>query len=103
MAVNNVEGNRPEWMLKIDKDKKVIPWDTPFHINGKPIIKLVARQSFPECFKQNGVLYIAKRNLLMDHSLMIGENAYAVETSEFEALDIDTEVDFKIAEVFLDS
>ena len=103
VAVNNVEGNRPEWMLKIDKDKKVIPWDTPFHINGKPIIKLVARQSFPECFKQNGVLYIAKRNLLMDHSLMIGDNAYAVETSEFEALDIDTEVDFKIAEVFLDS
>ena len=31
---------------------------------------------------------------------MIGENAYAVETSEFKALDIDTEVDFKIAKYF---
>ena len=102
VAVNNVEGNRPEWMLRMNKDNKVIPWDTPFKMNGKPIIKLVARQSFPECFKQNGVIYIAKRDLLMKHCLMIGENAYAVETSELEAVDIDTEIDFKIAEVLMD-
>ena len=101
VAVNNVEGNRPEWMLRMDKDNKVIPWDTPFEMNGKPIIKLVARQSFPECFKQNGVIYIAKRDLLMEKCLMIGENAYAVETSELVAVDIDTEVDFKIAEVLI--
>jgi CMP-N,N'-diacetyllegionaminic acid synthase len=55
----------------------------------------------PECFKQNGVIYIAKRDLLMKHCLMIGENAYAVETSELEAVDIDTEINFKIAEVLM--
>tara|TARA_B100000427_G_scaffold140520_1_gene116894 strand:+ start:3513 stop:4238 length:726 start_codon:yes stop_codon:yes gene_type:complete len=101
VAVNNVEGYRPEWMLKLGANNEVIPWDTPFKFNDKPIIKLVARQSFPSCYKQNGVFYLAKRDLLMDHCLMIGENAFAVETSELEALDIDTELDFKIAEVVL--
>lgn len=101
VAVNNVEGYRPEWMLRLGPENEVIPWDTPFKFNGNPIIKLVARQSFPTCYKQNGVFYLAKRDLLMKHCLMIGEKAYAVETSELEAIDIDTELDFKIAEVIM--
>ncbi len=103
VAVNNVQGYRPEWMLKLGPENEVIPWDTPFRLNNKPIIKLVARQSFPTCYKQNGVFYLAKRDLLMDHCLMIGEKAYAVETSELEAIDIDTELDFKIAEVIMNN
>ena len=99
--MNNVQGYRPEWMLKLGPENEVIPWDTPFSFNNKPIIKLVARQSFPTCYKQNGVFYLAKRDLLMKHCLMIGEKAYAVETSELEAIDIDTELDFKIAEVIM--
>ena len=39
----------------------------------------------------------------MKHCLMIGEKAYAVETSELEAIDIDTELDFKIAEVIMNN
>ncbi len=103
VAVNNVEGYRPEWMMRLGPENEVIPWDTPFMLNGKPIIKLVARQSFPTCYKQNGVFYIAKRDLLMKHCLMIGEKAYAVETSELEAIDIDTELDLKIAEVIMNN
>ena len=45
----------------IDKDKGYLR-DTPFHINGKPIIKLVARQSFPECFKQME-FYISQKEI----------------------------------------
>ena len=37
----------------------------------------------------------------MDHCLMIGQSAFAVETSEMEAIDIDTETDLKIAEVIM--
>ena len=36
----------------------------------------------------------------MKHCLMIGEKAYAVETSN-QAIDIDTELDFQIAEVIM--
>ncbi|HWQ95965.1 MAG TPA: acylneuraminate cytidylyltransferase [Candidatus Methylomirabilis sp.] len=97
-TVNNVEGFRPEWMLYVKENEKIIPYNTPFTDDGKPVIKLVARQSFPTLFKQNGVVYVASRDLLMEKQQMIGVNAYAVIIEEEEALDIDTPVDFLVVE-----
>ena len=98
VSVNNIEGNRPEWMLSLDEKQKVQPYNTPFFENGNPVIKLAARQSFPTLYKQNGVVYVTKRDLLMEKNLVIGPNAYAVLTEEEEAIDIDTQTDFLIAE-----
>jgi len=98
VSVHNVEGNRPEWMLSLDSNNKVIPYNTPFNDNGIPVIKLAARQSFPLMYKQNGVVYVTNRDLLMKKTLVIGPNAYAVSTDEKEAMDIDTHTDFLIAE-----
>ena len=98
VTVSNIEGLRPEWMLSLDQDARVIPYATPFTVDEQPVIKLVARQSFPTLFRQNGVLYITERSLLMDKNLVIGPNAYAFETSEHEAVDIDTETDMQIAQ-----
>lgn len=98
VSINNVEGYRPEWMLTIDDNFKVKPYNTPFMHNGKPVIKLAARQSFPELFRQNGSVWVTSRDLLMKDNLVIGPNAYAVITEEIEAVDIDTLTDFMIAE-----
>lgn len=98
VTVNNVEGFRPEWMLTFDEQGRVTPYATPFRVNDQPVIKLVARQSFPQLFRQNGVVWITERQVLMEQNLVIGPNAYAVETDELEAVDIDTETDLKIAE-----
>lgn len=98
VSINNVEGYRPEWMLTIDDNKKVKPYDTPFYHQGEPVIKLAARQSFPTLYRQNGSVWVTQRNLLMKHNLVIGPNAYAVITEEIEAVDIDTHVDFMISE-----
>ena len=103
VTVNNIEGNRPEWMLSLNEDEKVIPYNTPFEEEGTPVIKLCARQSFPTLYKQNGIIYVTKRDLLMNKTLMIGPNAYAVCTDEQEALDIDTHVDFNIIEAIMQS
>lgn len=102
ITVNNIEGFRPEWMLALDKQNKITPYNTPFTEDGKPVIKLAARQSFHTLYKQNGVVYVASRDLLMKKSLIIGFNAYAVITDEQEALDIDTHLDFLIAEAIMD-
>ena len=48
VSVNNIEGYRPEWMMKIDK-KKVVPYASPFQHEGEPVIRLSARQSFLSC------------------------------------------------------
>lgn len=101
VTVNNIEGFRPEWMLTVDKEKRVTPYATPFELNGKPVIKLIARQDFPELYKQNGVVYVAKRDLLMKESLVIGPDAYAEIIPEGETFDIDTETDLLIAEAIV--
>ena len=98
ITVNNVEGFRPEWMLYLRDGNRVVPYNTPFIEDGKPIIKLVARQSFPVLYKQNGVVYVARRDLLMKKCQIIGAKSYAVVIDEGEALDIDTETDFFVIE-----
>jgi CMP-N-acetylneuraminic acid synthetase len=98
VSVNDIEGNRPEWMLSLDSNSKVNPYATPFLADNKPVIKLAARQSFPRLYKQNGVVYVTKKDLLMSKTLVIGPSSYGVITDEEEAIDIDTETDFLIAE-----
>lgn len=101
VTVNNIEGFRPEWMLSVDENKRVTPYATPFELNGNPVIKLIARQDFPELHKQNGVVYVTQRDLLMEESLVIGPKAYAEIISEAETFDIDTETDLVIAEAIV--
>ncbi len=101
VTVNNVEGFRPEWMVSVSEEKKITPYATPFKLNGKPVIKLIARQDFPELYKQNGVVYVTNRDLLMNESLVIGPSAYAEIIPESETFDIDTETDLLIAEAII--
>ena len=98
ITVNNIEGFRPEWMLYLNDDGKVVPYNSPFVEEGVPIIKLVARQSFATLYKQNGVVYVTDRDLLMNKTQIIGIRSYAVVTEEEEALDIDTLTDFIVVE-----
>jgi len=98
VTVNNIEGFRPEWMMSVDKENKIYPYATPFKHKENPVIKLVARQDFPELFKQNGVVYVTEKKLLMEDGLVIGPNAFAEIIPEMETFDIDTETDLLIAE-----
>ena len=96
ITVSNIEGYRPEWMLKIDSTEKVTPYATPFELNGNPIIKLCARQDFPPLYKINGVVFLTRKKLLTDN-ILIGFSPSVVETSEKEAIDIDSPVDLEFA------
>ena len=85
-------------MLSLDKDSRVTPYATPYEDDGRPVIKLSARQSFPTLYKQNGLVYVTSKKLLMEKTLTIGPDALAVVVDEEEAVDIDTFTDFHIAE-----
>ena len=96
ITVSNIEGNRPEWMLEVDLNGKVNPYASPFKLHGKPIIKLCARQDFPPMYKINGVVFLTRKKLLKDN-ILIGFSPSILETSEKEAIDIDTPIDLAFA------
>ena len=58
------------------------------------------RQSFPKAFQHVDVIAL-RRKTLMDDRSMAGEKVRYLEISKDEALDIDTETDFKLAEILL--
>ena len=96
ITVSNIEGGRPEWMVNIDTNGKATPYATPFNLNGKPIIKLCARQDFPPLYKINGVVFLTRKKLLKDN-ILVGFSPSVIETSEKEAIDIDTPIDLAFA------
>lgn len=98
VSVNNVEGFRPEWMMSINDNKKISPYATPFTYKGESVIRLAARQSFPDLYRMNGSVWVTSRDLIMNDCLVVGPNAYSVVTDDIEAVDIDTEVDFIISD-----
>ena len=101
VTINNVEGHRPEWMMTIDDNNKILPYASPFKHEGKSVIRLPARQSFPELYRMNGSVWVTSRDLLMKHSLVVGPNAFSVVTADIEAVDIDTPVDFIISDALM--
>jgi CMP-N,N'-diacetyllegionaminic acid synthase len=103
VSVTDIEGNRPEWMMSLGINDYITPYATPFKEDNKPVIKLAARQSFPKLYKMNGVIWVTKRDLLMNKNLVVGPNALAIINDEIEAMDIDTELDFEICQVVMNN
>jgi CMP-N-acetylneuraminic acid synthetase len=66
-------------------------------INHNPNI-LIRTQDLPPFFEENSCLYIfGKDTLLKDHT-RIGRRPFMFEIDRYEAVDIDEEIDFRIAE-----
>jgi CMP-N-acetylneuraminic acid synthetase len=69
-------------------------------INHNPSI-LLQTQDLPPVFEENSNLYIFTRETLISRRNRIGERPLMFEIDAAEALDIDTEIDFKFAEVMV--
>lgn len=76
-----------------------------FRIDGNHLYPYIDRDGFeirsqdlPELFVPNGLLYLCEPNKLRKHHSLFGVEPYPIICDSFEeALDIDTEFDFKIA------
>ena len=98
ITVNDIEGNRPEWMCHINHLDDITPYTNTWRDSaGNSYIKLVARQELPKLYKQNGCVYTFKRSLIMDFGMIISPFCKAIIIDEEEAFDIDTNLDFIIA------
>ncbi|NCC01716.1 MAG: acylneuraminate cytidylyltransferase family protein [Clostridia bacterium] len=59
------------------------------------------RQSLPTYYRLNGALYIVKTDYLLSTDNIYEDKCYAIVMSKENSVDIDDEVDFKIAEVLM--
>lgn len=83
--------------------KQVRIWDD----QGQPInhvpSQLEKTQDLPPYFEENSCIYMFTRDALLDTKNRLGKNPGMFEIPELEALDIDTEWDFKLVETLIRS
>ncbi len=84
----------PYWMFVKDEQKRL-----------KPIIKMEGqfsrRQELPPVYRLNGAIYIALCDYVRDKRSFLSDKTIGYEMSVNNSLDIDTEYDFKLAEVIM--
>jgi CMP-N-acetylneuraminic acid synthetase len=83
----------PYKMKRIEGDR-VVPF---LSLN----LKSNRRQDMPILYKENGAIYVTKYELLMEKQRIIGDEAIPYIMCEKTSLDIDTELDFQLAECLL--
>ena len=74
-------------------------WDaTARPINHNPNI-LMRTQDLPAIYEENSCIYIFNADSIKNNHNRIGQRPYMLEIDRFEAIDIDEEYDFQIAEI----
>ena len=83
----------PQWMytLKGDRLQPVI----------KEEKKTFRRQDVPEVYRLNGTVYVTHRDVIMKQNTVMGNDTRAYIMPLERSIDIDTETDFKLAEVLM--
>ena len=78
-------------------------WDSrAFPINHDPET-LLRTQDLPPIYLENSCLYLFSQELIQENRRRIGERPYFFEINQLEALDIDDEIDFRLAESILEA
>jgi CMP-N-acetylneuraminic acid synthetase len=67
-------------------------------VNHNPNI-LLRTQDLPPLYEENSCLYLFTKEILQDRHNRIGRRPYLFEIDRREAVDIDEEIDFRIAEL----
>jgi N-acylneuraminate cytidylyltransferase/CMP-N,N'-diacetyllegionaminic acid synthase len=80
----------PHWVYKLEGGKL-----KPFIKNGK---KITRRQDAPDLYRLNGAIYVIKRDLIMIENKILCDNMDGVIMPLEKSIDIDSELDFFIAE-----
>ena len=84
-----------EWsgILPIDMDMSKFLSRTQVKLRG---------QDLPSQYRLNGAIYICNTERFLEQgSMFLDDNIYAYEMGQIDSVDIDTEADFKIAEILL--
>ncbi|MDP3880110.1 MAG: acylneuraminate cytidylyltransferase family protein [Dehalococcoidales bacterium] len=85
----------PQWMFNIEGDRL------------KPIIKewdkVTRRQDAPKTYRLNGAVFVLRRDVIMGQDKLMGDNIRPYIMPLERSVDIDTDLDFRMAEQMLTS
>ena len=71
-------------------------------IEGLSLDEYYQRQLLPPVYRLNGVVDVVRTDVLLNHRKAYGDDMRVMEIPERLALDIDTELDFKLCEVLME-
>ena len=82
-----------QWMYTLEGDKLKLV------IEGGD--KIIRRQDAPTVYRLNGAVYVTRRDVIMEQNRVWGDDTRAYIMPLERSVDIDSEIDFKLAEVLL--
>ncbi len=82
----------PYWMFDLDKRGKLQPLIDKYKIPKR-------RQNLPKAYQLNGAVYVAEANWLQINQNFITPETYGHVMPKYRSIDIDDELDFRIAEI----
>jgi len=85
-----------EWNMSLQSDKNMSEFSKKLDLHRS--------QDYKKSFRLNGAIYICKtKKLLENKSFFLKENIFAYEMSREDSIDIDEALDFKLAQLILES
>ncbi len=94
ISVVDVDNWHPMKMKKFDENSYLIDYETP-PVENPP------RQILPRVYMVNGAIYSTKRDVFMEKNTFKGEKCLGYIMPPERSVNIDTEIDFLIAEYYL--
>jgi CMP-N,N'-diacetyllegionaminic acid synthase len=95
VSVVDVEGHHPFRMKRIIGGNKLINYIDQGFEDMRP------RQSLPKVYLRSGAIYLATRELVMSGHSFVGDNCQAYEMPNERAVNIDTQIDFLLADLLI--
>ena len=95
VSVTNVGGMHPLRMKKIINDTKLVNYVNQNIENMRP------RQELPPVYIRNGAIYTSKCSILHEYHSLVGPDCRAHKMPADRSINIDTIIDFKLAELVL--
>lgn len=92
-VVSVTESKHPS-LLKRVQDGILVPYEKSDKVYNR-------RQDMPKVYLLNGAIFLTRIDVLMNQDMIISENAKPYYMKVSESIDIDSELDFKLAEFLL--
>ena len=94
VSVTGVEGNHPFRMKRLIGDM-LINWIDQGFEDMRP------RQLLPPAFIRNGAIYLTRRSVIYNNNSLVGNRCLGFIMNSEDSINIDTKIDFKLAEILL--
>ncbi|MBA4349525.1 MAG: acylneuraminate cytidylyltransferase [Thermodesulfovibrio sp.] len=101
ITINNVRGNRPEWMVYIDKNNLIKPYTNYFKKQGEALLRFPASQEFEKLHQCNGLVFACRVETLYKYRSLVGEKCAAIEVDYNDVFDLDYPEDFEMCEILM--